>query len=113
MSEEALIARVSSWLADAAIRRRFLRLGVTTDWSLHADSDGSLLMLPSGGPEPGVALVPVRGGYGILVADPEAPEELGPFPSLAAALAGLAAWLARRSGARVDDDGEEAGRSFE
>jgi len=87
------LARVDAWLRDEATRSRFDRRGITTRWSVEADTDGSLLLLPQNGPEPGFAIIPTAAEFEVLIADPDDAVELGPFPSLDRALQEIAGWL--------------------
>lgn len=68
--------------------------GITTSWKVEPDSDGSLLLLPIAGPEPGFALIPAGREIEVLVGDADREIELGPFPTWEDALTGIAHWLA-------------------
>jgi hypothetical protein len=90
----AELARVVAWFSDERTRKMLAVNGITTTWNVHADTDGSVLLLPMTGPEPGFALIPTGDDIEVLVGDTERELELGPFPSLEEALHGIARWLA-------------------
>jgi hypothetical protein len=63
------------------------------EWHAEVDDDGSIYLILKDVPEPAFAVVPEPDGFEVLICDPEDMDTLGPFDTLAAALAGITKWL--------------------
>jgi hypothetical protein len=67
------------------------------EWYSEVDEDGSIYLILKDSPEPAFAIMPEPNGLEVLICDPEDTDTLGPFDSLAEALAGITAWLSWHS----------------
>lgn len=86
-----IVWEVARWMA---AQNRAPSATPAISWQVIEDSDHALLLLPVSRPDPGFAIMVCDGEYEVLVCDPEDIEELGPFPTVADALAGISHWLA-------------------